>query len=243
MYRWIPSTSWWPPYSEVPRHSTAVLCLAPAGHGRYPFARWPKSAGNVNLGALQFPGRHDAQWRREHATFEAQAADLVAELRIQPLHRFGFFAHGSSALIAYEAAVRLTQLGGPVPHRLIVSGCPAPNLARPDSPEPSDDELSVQALRMFSEFYTNPLPSLMEMSVLAMRAEAKALRAYDPEDAEPLSIPITAVCWQRDTDVGRDAMADWKRHGTVTEAELDGTQFSYSRAPGELMRILAGEIS
>lgn len=241
MYRWFPLGGRWLSQAPDVQHSAAVLCLAPAGHGPAPFARWPGSVGAVGVTKLQLPGDWNARWWQDHSTFEAQADDLVSELNVHIGMKFALFAHGSSALIAYEAAVRLAGLGQSGPCRLIVSGCPAPTQAREQAPEPTEEELSVRALRIFSELSSNPLPSLVEMSVRALRAEACALRAYKSDGNPRLGIPITVVGWRQDTGVQPAAMTEWQQCGPATPVELDGTQFSYSRAPSGLMRILADD--
>lgn len=218
-----------------------VLCLAPPGHGPASFTNWPEAADGIQFAPLQFPGDWDAHWWDGRETVEAQAEDLVAELRLRPYLRFTFFAHGSSALVAYETAVRLADQQWPVLRRLIVSGCSAPQDAYQDGPEPSDDELSVEALRIFSKLRANPLPSLVKMSVRGLRAEARALRAYVAKDRPPLSIPISVVGWRQEANGSQTAMQPWQDCGVVTPVELDGTNFSYAQAPRTLMRILTDD--
>jgi surfactin synthase thioesterase subunit len=223
----------------VPVYSTTIFCLAPSAHGPAPFARWPPSIANVSFAALQFPGQWDAHWWMDHETFEAQAADLAADLHVSPAHRFGFFAHGSSVFVAYEAAAQLARMGKPTPCRMIFSACPPIHHAQPDIREQNYDELFARALRIFSELHMNPLPSLIEMSVQALRMEVMALRAYDAQGKQPLGIPITVIRWRRDAEAGDSTLIGWNRHDTVSYAEINGTHFSYSRAPNDLMQILS----
>jgi surfactin synthase thioesterase subunit len=251
MYRKVHYGRRWFPRPLAQPGAATVLCLAPPGHGPASFTSWPGAVDGIQIAPLQFPGDWDAQWWDDHETVHAQADNLVAELRLRPELRFALFAHGSSALVAYETALRLSQLDWPVPRRLIVSCCPAPQDKPQDWPqdkpqggarrEPTDDELFVEALRIFSELRANPLPSLVAMSVRGLRAEGKALRTYVADDQQRLGIPITVVGWRQEARGNGAAMRPWQDRGTVTPVELDGTIFSYAQAPRALMRILTDD--
>lgn len=232
-HSWLTSCDGW----AGSRRSTVVLCLAQAGQGPAPFARWPNQIDGVELCALRFPGDREPAWWAQHATIAAQAADLAAELADPPAAQFALFGQGSSALIVYEAAGHLTRAAGPAPCRLFVSGCPAPNRARRRGPQPDTSQLEERALTTCLEYGGNPLPSLLWATVRAMTAEATAMLVYEPPAASWPTVPIDAVSWSRDPAADLPAMADWETYGPTELMTLEGSEHSYMHASNELLKL------
>lgn len=238
-HRWLAPLDGWPVRWESGRHSTKVLCLAPAGDSPVPFAHWPSEVHGVELWALQFPGHREPSWWTRHPTIAAQAVDLVAELLDRGIEGFGLFGHGSAALIVYEAAAHLARCGATEPSRLFLSGCPAPHLARRHSPLPDSDALLERALAACLEAGGNPLPSLLEATERAMRAEAVALRAYEPPPSRWLATPMDAVSWDLAPAADRAAMAGWADFGPAEAVSLHGSQTTYIEGPDALFKLFA----
>lgn len=212
-----------------------LLCLPRAGFGLNQFGRWPRAAGGYEIRALRFPGDHDPLWWPAHASFAAQAADLVDDLEVSLSGRFALFGHGSSALVAYEVAAELDRRGMAAPARLIVSGSEPPQHACARGPLPPDDLLEEEALMACLEIGGNPLPSLVELAVCALRAEALARQAYAVTEPARLGCPITALSWSHDVSAGPAAMAGWSQCGATTFATLEGSRYRYAQAPAELL--------
>ncbi|MBR7839658.1 hypothetical protein KDL01_40780 [Actinospica durhamensis] len=240
-HRWLPPYDDWSARRTRGRHSTKLLCLAPAGDSPAPFARWPSEVHGVELCALRFPGDEEPAWWTRHTTIAAQAVDLAAELidRAADADSFGLFGHGSAALIVYEVAAHLARCGTATPNRLFVSGCPSPHLARRRTPMPDSDELLERALTACLEWGGNPLPSLLEATERAMRAEALAMRVYEPPGSPWLATPIEAVSWNLAPSADEAAMAGWAAYGPAAAVALQGSQNAYMDAPDELLKLFA----
>lgn len=237
-YQWISRRDRRPHPRPGRRGSTVVLCLAQAGHGPAPFARWPQDVDGVELGTLSFPGDREPSWWTQHSTIAAQATHLADELADPPAERFALFGEGSSALVVYEAAACLARSGGHPPSRLFLSGCPAPNRARRRAPRPDPDAIEEQALSAYVRYGGNPLPSLLDATVRAMTVEAVAMRTYKPPVAPWFATPIDAVSWSRDSEADRASMTDWASFGPTELVTLEGSRHTYTRAPSELLKML-----
>ena len=232
-HRWLDRTL------QYYRGGVDLFCLPRAGCGLNQFGRWPPTVGDITVRVLRFPGDYDPLWWAAYASFTAQASDLVADLGESLPGRFALFGHGSSALVAYEAAAELARRGMTAPVRLIVSGSRPPQHARVAGPLPSDSALEEAALVACLEIGGNPLPSLVEASARALRAEAIASRAYEAPAPTWLSCPITAISWAQDSSADQAAMAAWAECGATTFVTLDGSRYRYAQAPPELLKIIA----
>jgi surfactin synthase thioesterase subunit len=225
---------------EIGREVAPVLyCLPGVGIGPAQFARWPRSVDGVEIRALQYPGDRDAAWWRRYPTIESRAVDLVDDLADRFDRAFALFGHGGSALVAYEAAVEAGRRGLRAPAALLVSDCAAPRSKRLATLEPSDEHLSEQALIACLETGGNPLPSLVEAGVRALRAESAALGVYDPPPPVALDVPITVVTWLGSPDVDLDAAEGWAECGPVEFLTFEGSRYRYADAPPELLRRIA----
>jgi len=217
---------------------TDLFCLPFLSYGSAEFSRWPRLAGDVRICPLRCPADRDPGWWLERDTFQAQAADLVDDLGSSLPERFALFGHSDSALLAYEVMVALARLGMTAPVRLIVSASPAPQDAWISAPIPTEDELTEQALIACLNIGSTPLPSMLELSTRALRAQATARRKYKTSAPKRLGCPITAITWAGASEASRLPMFGWSECGSTTFVTLDGAEFRYTQAPPSLLRII-----
>ena len=247
--------------------ATVLYCLPQAGFGQDQYVNWPAVAHGIEFCPLRFPGDDEPSWWDKHPEFADRAADLVADLthaesartardyggdpdrppRTRQRRPYALFAHGVSALIAYEAVAELERRGGPAPARLFVSACPAPHRANTEQTR-LPDEHDVQRLALAACVETGgvPLPSQLETSVRAAIAEAEALLTYYPSERTRLETPLTALSWSQHPGAGLEAgeqsMADWSHCGNVDFAALTGDEYEYVVNPAPLIRTLTDRL-
>jgi medium-chain acyl-[acyl-carrier-protein] hydrolase len=162
---------------------------------------------------VQLPGRE----QRQHELPFTRMDDLIEALAsvLDPyLDRpFGFFGHGAGALVAFYLARRLRRLGAPLPDRLWVSACRAPQLPRRAAP------LSLLPAEAFvAEVRRRGLvpPGMLEkpeqlalvLPALAADMAAGDLARYEPE--APLASPIDVLGGMRDTTVAWWELQAWR---------------------------------
>jgi surfactin synthase thioesterase subunit len=222
------------------RRGTEVLCLPHLSYRAAEFDHWPRTVANdVGISVLRCPADRDQEWWYDHATFQAQAADLIDELRYDLPERFAFFGHDNAALLAYEAAAELERRRMPAPVRIIVSASPAPQDAWVSSPGPSDYDFSAQAVMAVLRVGGSPLPSVVEVCARALRAQAAARRAYRVRNPRRLGCPITAIEWTGAGECGMRVMSGWRECGDTTLVTAEGPAHRYAQAPPDLMRVIA----
>lgn len=215
-----------------------LVCLPSAGNGDLQFDQWPDTIGpwrTCRLLTAEGHGYHPPE-------LVGRVAELVSCLARHLIDEFALFGHESAALLSYEMAVELARRGMPVPNRLFVSGCAAPQ----DVPEyvnrvvtePTEDELAERVLAAVVATGGTPLPSMITAGVRALRADAAMLRDYHVVSPVPLRCPVTTIWWS-DQGVDPAALAGWSACGSAELVRLKGSRLSYATEPAELVRVIA----
>src|SRR5947209_14514516 len=131
-----PSSPWFQVAHPRPAARRRLFCLAHAGGGAALFRGWgERLPGSVEVVAVQPPGR-EGRFREPPFTdwrpLVAELADAIRPLLDKP---FALFGHSLGALLAYELARRLRDLGGKQPDHLFAAALAAPHL--PNRREPT----------------------------------------------------------------------------------------------------------
>ncbi|MFF1874620.1 thioesterase II family protein [Kitasatospora herbaricolor] len=223
------------PAPALDAEAIQLFCLPHAGAGASSYRDWPELlAPDIEAIPVQLPGREGRH--REPAL--RSAAELVAELT-EPLagragRDFALFGHSMGALLSYELAHVLTELGRP-PRHLFVSGLGAPHLPleRPGLYDLPDDEL----LTVIAELEgTSPevlgQPELVQLLLPLFRADLEVWETYAAHRG-PLPVPVTAMGGRSDRSVGLDRLEAW---GSLISADFrlavfDGGHFYHHADP------------
>jgi medium-chain acyl-[acyl-carrier-protein] hydrolase len=151
------------------------------------------------------------------------------------------------ALLAYETARRLREVGAPPPVRLVVSAHRAPHLPYPRPP------LHVLPPREFTEAVLRlggtprevaQHPELMEIVVPILRADMELCETYAHAPGEPLDAPITAYGGMGDPYVPRDHLDAWRTltRGRFSLRTFPGDHFFLHAAERDVLHALARDL-
>jgi surfactin synthase thioesterase subunit len=204
------------------------------------YRQWPAEYDGVNFCPVQLPGRENRLSEPPFPTYQ-DLADVLADELLPFLDRpFGLFGHCSSALAAYETALRLAQRGHPVPGRLYVSSEVAPQ----DGPygrylDMEDAALADEVTRLMVSMGGTPLPGFIDMTLRVLRHDVEVNRRYHVADPPALPCPITVVGWTGDVGMEPRRLTGWSACGETTEVVLDGDHYQFVQAPEPLLRLLA----
>ncbi|MGX9883183.1 thioesterase II family protein [Streptomyces sp. NPDC002276] len=244
--------TWFPPCRPVSTPAPALdanaiqlFCLPHAGAGASAYRDWPELlAPGIEAIPVQLPGRES----RHREPARRSAAQLVAELSGPLAGRagrdFALFGHSMGALLSYELAHALTELGKP-PRHLFVSGLGGPHLpfAGPVLHEKTDDEL-VEAVAEMEGTAPEVLaqPELMQLLLPLLRADLTVWETYVPRPTSLLkvSVPITALGGRHDPGVSLDRLNAWEE---LTSADFhvevfEGGHFFHYGAYDEVATII-----
>ncbi|MFJ8850008.1 thioesterase II family protein [Streptomyces sp. NPDC102437] len=232
--------SWVRDLRRVPAPAGHVLFFPHAG-GAATYFR-PLAAHfteNLDVSAVQYPGRQERLREPFVTTIESLADQVICELEPllgTPLLLFG---HSMGAAVAYEVARRLESQERP-PCGLVVSGRRAPSMTREEVVHRGTDEevlaelarLDGTSQRLLSE------PDIVRMVMPVIRNDYRAIERYRPDPASTLGVPILCLTGDDDPQVTRAEAEAWKGHTTAYFRELSfsGGHFYLMHYQGDVVR-------
>ncbi len=196
-----------------PARPFRLYCFSYAGGGASVFSAWHHGCGpEVELCAVQLPGREERMGEACVTAFAPLVRTLAQQIAFQGVQRFAFFGHSLGALLAFEVARYCALHYLPGPQQLIVSGCGAPRLrARSRNLHQLDDDGLIDQLRA----YSGTLPEVLEhaelMSLLLpiVRADFALAHDYAYRTGPRLAIPITVLAGRQDEHVSAAQAEGW----------------------------------
>lgn len=241
------------PITRLEGASCRLIALPHAGASISAYRSWAALLpGDIELYALQLPGRGSRVAEPAHSEMGALVDELVEALRptIDAGIPFAFFGHSFGAIIAVEAARLLLERGLTPPITLLLSAHPAPWLALdPEQealPRLEADEDFLAGLRLWgfsadealaggdaSALAGGGAAQLLAVAVPPLRADialrteycqaAAAAAAAAGSAPPPLPIPIHIFGGTEDTSVAPAALEAWSAICSVRSA---GTPFA-----------------
>ena len=208
-----------------------LYCFPYAGGSAASFPGWQAALGpHIEVCALQLPGR-GSRFREPALTSMAELADLLA--RAIGAHDglpYAFFGHSMGALLAFEVARRLRELGLPPPGRLFVSGAAAPAYrSAPRMLHRMNDDRLVEALRAYDGTPAEALADAELMGVLlpTIRADFAVVENFRYTRQAPLELPLTVLAGKQDTLEALSQVHGWQDEtaGAFDVQWFDGGHF------------------
>lgn len=222
--------------------STArIFCFPYSGVGASMFNRWPRFIADAEVCPIQPPARENRSREPHVGGYPQLARALVEPLRPYLDRPFVFVGHCSGALPAYETALRLAELGLPVPRWLVVSAQVAPHRCPYDRfLELSDRELAEELGELVTRRGGRPSPVLIELALQVLHRDLEASRVYRRTAPVRLPCAIAVLRWAGDAEVSAAALSDWREYADeVCFVELPGGHYDILDAPAELRELLA----
>lgn len=161
-----------------------------------------------------------------YASSLANLAEQVLDgigLEVFNARPFALFGHSFGAWVAYEMYQELSRRlprGWPLPVKVYISACRAPQLAGvdhdADKQHPTLGELSAPAFwKAFEQRYgRNPdlkEPYVREFVGRTLQADFRLLESYHPSILEPLAVPLCALCAVGDARCQPEQLSAWQQ--------------------------------
>lgn len=197
-----------------------LICLPHAG-GSAPFYRPVAQAlsPQIDVLAVQYPGRQDRRHEPMLATIEELADGVSSAVRKAVNRPYALFGHSMGATLAFEVARRLEEAGSR-PLRIFASGRRAPSTRRDEQVHKRDDDGLIEELRSLSgtdqQIFGDE--ELLRMVLPAIRNDYRAAETYTCEPGVRVQAPVTALVGEADQKASRDEVEAWRDH---TEGEFD----------------------
>jgi surfactin synthase thioesterase subunit len=212
------TTRWFhtPLRGASPRHR--LVCFPHAGAGGAVYHAWADRfhEQGIELWALQPPGRGARLSEPPCLSLDSLLSMIVPRLREIP-PPYSFFGHSLGALVAFEAACALRDIGAVQPTRLYVSGLEAPCVRRLIEPPVHglEDRAFIDAVATRYGGIPDEVlahEELLELVLPALRADLTIVETYTHRTRAPLDLPIAAYVGEDDASVRLDAWAEWRQH-------------------------------
>ncbi len=242
----------WLPFGTPDPAATRVFCFPHAGASAAAFAPWQRLAGHGSDGVVycpaQPPGRAERLREQPHRDVQSFVDDVVSSLRDQFTGTYALFGHSMGALVVFELARRLREVGLPQPAHVFVSGRPAPQLPEKrlrlrDLPT---GRLVVELRRMGG---TPDLllrdPELLEAFLPMMRADFSVNEDYAYHEEEPLHIGLTALGGWTDPRATEPELRGWSAQTSARFAchLFPGGHFFAEQHAGQVLDIIRDELT
>jgi pyochelin biosynthetic protein PchC len=237
---------WMRRFYAVPERPACRLLVFPHAGGSasyyFPFVR--ALAAGVDVIAVQYPGRQERHQEPPVGDIQELASLVTAALADGGLHDLplALFGHSMGALVAYETAHRLADLGVQV-RRLLVSGCRGPSVRNDHPPvHTRDDDGLVAVLRAMGGTDDELLadPAFRRLTLPALRADYRAVETYRYRRRPKLTMPVTALIGDSDPRVSVTVAREWAASTTGAFAlrVFPGGHF-YLSDPGQQAAVIA----
>jgi surfactin synthase thioesterase subunit len=234
-----PSTPWLL-REPSPGGGPLLFCFPYAGAGASSLRRWPGRIGKAEIQPVQLPGREGRIREEPYRDFAAFARDAVLALRPYLERPYAVIGHCMGALLAHAFTVRVQELGAPLPQRLFVSASLVPHRGFSGLYHPwmSDRRIAQELQRVAHGLGDGELPGeLVSLSVGVLRRDVQMCFDYLPP-TQAVDVPISAIGWDGDLDVGPDDLTAWRKYGETREYVLPGEPMTFLAAPGGLRKVV-----
>ncbi len=213
-----PTTPWLMPFSREPNGRLHLIFFPHAGGGASTFFQWSKLLPEgVTSYAVQLPGRETRLRDTLHRRIDTVVQSLTDSLPPFLERPYLFWGHSMGALLSYEVAQRLQQLGRPLPQRLIVSGMNAPHVPYAD---PHIHHLPEAEFVTALEGLNGTSPTVLQNAELRslvlpmIRADFQMVETYAYQETVPLTCPITILDAVDDEKTDEAGLQEWQKQST-----------------------------
>ncbi|MGW7820217.1 thioesterase II family protein [Streptomyces puniciscabiei] len=208
------SENWIRVYRRAPE-GVRLFCFPHAGGAAGSYYAWARALpGDIELLALQYPGRQD-RGHEAHLRSVPELADRIhAAIRPRLDAPFAFFGHSMGAVLAFEVARRIAREGGTAPEHLFVSGRRAPSLVRHEQLHRASRSVFVAEMRRLGGTDPRILADreLLDMVLPTVLADYEAIETYRFEPGPALPCDITGLAGDSDPRASVDEVAAWAEH-------------------------------
>ncbi|MFI0897920.1 thioesterase II family protein [Streptomyces sp. NPDC020983] len=209
----IDSGSWVRSYRPA-SGGVRLFCFPHAGGSASYFYPWSRSLRDVEVLALQYPGRQD-RGAEPYLRNVPELADRIHEALAPQLDEpYAFFGHSMGAVLAFEVAARVARDGLPGPVHLFASGRRAPSRTRYEDLHRASTATLVAEMRALGGTDPRVLadPDLLELVLPTVRADYTAVETYRYAPTPPLSCDVTVLIGDTDPKVNLDDAQAWAQH-------------------------------
>lgn len=238
------ASNWIREFHPSDRTSPRMICFPHAGGAAsYYFPVSRALSGQVEVLAVQYPGRQDRYAEPAIGNVENLAAAIFRELPPEDLDRTWLFGHSMGAAVAFEVARLMERELDRSPLGIILSGRRAPSRFRDETLHRQGDAAiiaNVQALSGTDAAVFDD-PDTHRLIMPALRADYRAIETYRPSGTPRVSCPIHVFVGDADPLSTLDEAGSWRDHttGGFTMRVFQGDHFYLTARPAEVIAAIS----
>ncbi|MCD4500548.1 thioesterase II family protein [Chromobacterium vaccinii] len=199
---------WFEAFRSPPQANATLFCFSHAGGSAAMYHAWARRLPTLQVVGVELPGRMRRLASPLFTDFDALLDALVLAMESRLDGEFAFFGHSLGALIAYEAARRLSRQ----PAALCVSGCLPPSLAgREEGISSLSDEAFLAEVARYDGLAEEVLQheELLELVLPILRADFTVYESYRPQGGAKLDCPLMVMGGDADPQVEVESLLGW----------------------------------
>lgn len=207
-----------------------LICFPYAGGGASAFTDWAETIPeHIELCIVQMPGREERLGEPLITDMPTLVDALIPEITELADRPFAFLGHSMGAIVCYEAARRLRDIGAAEPAHLFLSARAAPQLQ--DNSEPLRFLDNQEFMDRLHQTYGAVPDAIRKSSALQdvflpiLRADVELLETYEDVASDLLDCPITALGGVSDPANSAAMLAGWR--------ERTAARFAQHEFPGD----------
>jgi surfactin synthase thioesterase subunit len=190
-----------------------LFCFANAGGSAAPYLAWQTALPEIEVCAVQLPGRGPRLAEAPIRSFAQLVETLAALIAREDDLPFAFFGHSLGGLLAFELARHLRRYHFAPPEHVFVSASNPPQCRPPGKRlHELDDDALIEALREYNGTPPDALADreLMALLLPAIRADFALVENYAYREDVPLDIALTVLAGTRDKHLVADRLCRWQ---------------------------------
>ena len=245
-------TPWLIRQSGGPRR-VRLYCFSYSGGSAASYLPWQEDLEpDIEICAVQLPGRGARAGEKPYSSLptliETLAQIIAKHSASEDKLPFAFFGHSLGAIVAFEVARYCKRHYFPMPRRIFVSGCDAPQHRSPckNLHKLSDSDL-IDALKDYNGTPPEILEhrELMDLVLPAIRADFSLGETYRYLPSHPLNIPITVLAGKLDEHILLEELQEWRKE-TTNECRVqwfEGDHFYINAEKQGVLEVLKAELA
>lgn len=191
-----------------------LFCFTYAGGSASVYRSWQAGFDSrIEVCAVQLPGRGARMMEPPYVDVAALMQDLAPIIAAEGNLPFAFFGHSLGAIVAFELARFCFSNYYPMPVRIFVSGCNAPQAKNPSKALHlmRDDEL-IEELKMYNGMSPQILANkeVMKFFLPMIRADFSMAEKYEYKHGEILPVKIIVLAGRDDNLTSVGQMEAWQ---------------------------------